>query len=86
MDRNCVFNLTEHHFSFITSFQTCHAESDVTFYEPLGMSPEEFASREEWGSSNWEKSQKKVSVLVKCYNLRTNLSTILFWQFLVQFC
>ena len=36
----------------------------MLLFTPLGMSPEEFASREEWGSSNWEKSQKKVAT--KC--------------------
>ena len=36
----------------------------MLLFTPLGMSPEEFASHEEWGSSNWEKSQKKVAA--KC--------------------
>jgi len=35
-------------------------------YRPVGMSPAEFASHEEWESSNWDKSRKKVTADTHC--------------------
>ena len=76
---DCIYCLAvDGAYSYIST--SCYANCTGMFmYRPVGMSPEEFASHEEWEGSNWDKSGKKVTAETHC----TIVFTI---NCILQFC